>query len=268
MAMQQPAPDGVDTSTPNVARMYDYYLGGKNNFAADREAAERVLAMLPEIRQAAKTGREVLTRMVQRFSASGIHQFLDIGSGLPTQGNVHEIAQAQNPAARVVYVDYDPVVCAHGRALLEQSEGVAVVQADIRQPDEILNSADVRSLINFGEPVAVLMIAIVHFLSDEDNPAGIIGAFRDSMSSGSYLALTHATADAVAGRDQAVKTTMEVYRRSTSSIISRSRKELLTLFDGFELVDPGLVWTVEWGAIETVEHPERSLGYAGVGRKP
>ncbi|MFW6092021.1 MAG: SAM-dependent methyltransferase [Actinomycetota bacterium] len=268
MATDRPAPPGVDTSTPNVARMWDYYLGGKDNFAADREAAERVLTMVPELRIAARAHREFLTRVVQRLTAAGIRQFIDIGSGLPTQGNVHEIAQAQDPEARVIYADYDPVVCAHGRALLEQSDGVAVVQADLRHPDEILDDPDVRSLIDFNQPVAVLLVAIVHFLTDEDDPAAIIGRFRDAMASGSYLALTHGTAESMPNRDLGVETILNVYNRSTAPLIGRSREEIMRLFDGLELIDPGLVWLIEWGAPEPVEQPERSLTYAGVGRKP
>lgn len=268
MATQQPAPAGVDTSTPNVARIYDYLLGGKNNYTADREAAERALVLMPEMRDAAQMNRVFLTRAVEQLTAFGIQQFVDIGSGLPTQGNVHEVAQTQNPGARVVYVDYDAIVCAHGRALLEQSEGVAVVQADIRQPEEILNSAEVRSLIDFGEPVAVLLVAILHFLPDEDDPAGIIAKFRDVMAPGSYLVMNHGAVESMSDRDQAAKTTENVYRRSNAAAFARSHDEIRRLFDGFELVEPGLVWLAEWGASEPVEHPERSIALARVGRKP
>lgn len=268
MATDKPVPPGVDISTPNVARMWDYYLGGKDNFAADREAAERVLAMVPELRIAARAHREFLTRVVRRLTADGIRQFIDVGSGLPTQGNVHEVAQSRDPEARVVYADYDAVVCAHGRALLEQSEGVAVVQADLRHPDDLLDNAEVRSLIDFDQPVAVLLVAIVHFLTDDDDPAAIIGRIRDAMAPGSYLALTHGTAESMPNRDLGVETIRKVYSRSTAPIIGRSREEIMRLFDGFELIDPGLVWLIEWDAPEPVEHPERSLTYAGVGRKP
>ncbi len=268
MAMQNPAPNGVDTSTPNVARMYDYYLGGKDNFAADRQAADRVLAAMPELREAVRANRQFLTRAVRQLSEFGIRQFLDIGSGLPTQGNVHEVAQAENPEARVVYVDYDPIVCSHGKVLLEQSGGVAVVQADIRQPDDILNHPDVRSLIDFEEPVGVLLVAIVHFLTDDDDPAGIIGRLRDAMAPGSYLVMNHGTGDGVPGRDQAFKTTEKVYRASSAAVANRGRDEIRRLFDGFELIEPGLVWMPEWRATEPVEHPERSITLAGVGRKP
>ncbi|MFW6033674.1 MAG: SAM-dependent methyltransferase [bacterium] len=266
--MQKPAPDGVDTSTPNVARMYDYYLGGKDNFAADREAAERVLALAPEARQAARANRAFLAHIVDRLVGLGIRQFIDVGSGLPTQGNVHEVAQAKDPDARVVYADYDPVVCAHGRALLQKSDGVTVVQADLRNPEDILNSDDVRSLINFDEPVAVLLIAILHFVPDDDDPAGLIAKFRDAMAPGSYLALTHATADAMSGREQAAEKGLEVYKRSTASVILRSRDEIAQLFAGLELIDPGVAWLAEWDTAEEAEKPEDSWIYAGVGRKP
>lgn len=266
--MQQPGPGGVDTSTANVARMYDYYLGGKDNFAADREAAERVLAMAPETRQAARANREFLTHIVERLVGLGIRQFIDVGSGLPTQGNVHEIAQQSDPAARVIYVDYDPVVCAHGRALLEWSNGVGVVQADIRQPEEILNSSEVRSLIDFEKPVALLLIAILHFLPDEDDPAGIIGKFRDAIAPGSYLALTHGSGDAMSGREQAAEKGLEIYKRASAFVSLRSWDDIMRMFDGFDLIDPGVAWIPEWGTTKHIENPEDSWLYAGVGRKP
>ncbi|MFW6092020.1 MAG: SAM-dependent methyltransferase [Actinomycetota bacterium] len=268
MATHRPAPAGVDTSTPNVARMYDYYLGGKNNFAADREAAERILTMVPELRDTALLNREFLGRAVELLAGNGIRQFIDIGSGLPTQGNVHEIAQDANPEARVVYVDNDPVVCAHGRALLERSEGVAVVQADLRQPEEILGSSEVRSLIDFDQPVAVLMVAILHFVPDDDDPAGLVAKFRDAMAPGSYLVVTHATADSLAGREEEAETGMAVYRSSNAAAIPRSRDQVVSLFDGFDLIEPGVVWIAEWGATDPVDDPEKYFVYAGVGRKP
>ncbi|MFW6033673.1 MAG: SAM-dependent methyltransferase, partial [bacterium] len=194
-------------------------------------------------------------------------QFIDIGSGLPTQGNVHEVAKQADPEARVIYVDNDPVVCAHGRALLEQSDGVAVVEADFRHPDQILDNAEVRSLINFDEPVAVLLIAILHFVPDDDDPRGIIRRFRDAMAPGSYLVITHASSDAIPGREDAASTVTEIYRRSNASLVLRNRDEITRLFEGFELIDPGVAWIADWGVTVPVDSPEASLGYAGVGRK-
>lgn len=268
MAQPESVPSGVDISTPNVARMWDYYLGGKDNYSADREAAERALEAVPQLRLAAQAHRAFLTRVVTYLAEAGIDQFIDVGSGLPTQGNVHEIAQSARPGAHVVYVDYDPVVCAHGRALMADSDTVGVVQADARRPAEIVDNPEVRSLIDFDRPVAVLLVAIMHFVTDEENPRGIIERFRDAIVPGSFLALTHGTADSMADRPpQATRSLVETYSTSTASLTSRTKDEVLALFDGFDLVDPGLTWLVSWGADQPVENPERSLTYAGVGRK-
>lgn len=267
MTQHESGPSGVDVSTPNVARMWDYYLDGRDNFAADREAADRVLEVVPELKLAAQAHRAFLTRAVEYLAAAGIDQFIDVGSGLPTQGNVHEVAQNARPSARVMYVDYDEVVCVHGRALLAGSEGVNVVQADVRRPAEIVDNPDVRKLIDFSRPVAVLMVAVMHFITDEEDPHGIVGQIRDAMAPGSYLALTHGTRDGMADRPEGTDTVLNVYSSSTAPITSRSRDEVGALFEGFDLVDPGLTWLVSWGAREPVENPERSLTYVGVGRK-
>ncbi len=268
MEPHYPAPPGGDTTTPNVARMYDYYLGGKNNFAVDRAAADRILAMAPEVPHVVRANREFLAQTVKMLVERGIRQFIDIGSGLPTKGNVHEIAQRADPEARVVYVDYDPAVCAHGRALLEQSGGVVVAQADLREPEEILGSPDVRSLINLDEPVAVLMVAMLHFVRDGDDPAGIIAKFRDAIAPGSYLVVTHASADAVAGREQAALTVTEIYSRASAALVLRDRDEIIRLFEGFDLLEPGVAWLAEWNVTLPAGSPEDSLGYAAIGRKP
>lgn len=268
MTQHESGPPSVDVSTPNVARMWDYYLGGRDNFAADREAADHVLQLVPQLKLAALAHRAFLTRVVEHLAAAGIDQFIDLGSGLPTQGNVHEVARKTRPDARVVYADYDEVVCVHGRALLAGSEGVDVVQADVRRPGEIVDNPDVRQLIDFSRPVAVLMVAVMHFITDEEDPRGIVGQIRDAMAPGSYLALTHGTRDGLADDPDGTNRVLDVYSSSTAPLTSRSRDEVHALFDGFELVDPGLTWLVSWGAAEPVENPERSLTYVGVGRKP
>lgn len=266
MAMKEWAPQGVDVTTPSVARLYDYYLGGKDNYAVDRVAAEKILTIAPELRLAARENRAFLGRAVRHLAQTGIRQFLDIGAGLPTQGNVHEVAHQIAPDARVVYADNDPIVLAHSRALLKGGDNVATIRGDLRRPEEILSDPTVRSLIDFSQPVAVLLVAILHFIPDEADPAGIVATLRDVLAPGSRLVLSHGTRDA---RGAAVEKGTEVYEQATAPLVLRTRDEIRRLFDGFELADPGLVWLPEWRPVHDVPmaHPERSLILAGVGGK-
>jgi hypothetical protein len=257
---------GVDVTTPNVARMYDYLLGGKDNFAADRQAAEKVLSIVPEARLAARANRAFLGRAVRFLAEAGIRQFIDLGTGVPTQANVHEIAHRVDPGARVVYVDNDPVVVVHAQALLHAVETATVIDADVRDPKKIIEHPELQSLIDFDEPVAVLMVAILHLVTDDEDPYGIVTAFHDVMAPGSYLALSHVTADP---RPQAGGPVMEVYRAATAPMVPRTRGQVRRFFDGFELVDPGVVYAPEWHPAwegEPVE-PELSFILAGVGLK-
>jgi hypothetical protein len=250
-----------------VARMHDYALGGKDNFAVDRAAAEQLFAAAPEVgRRPMRENRAFLGRAVRFLTEAGVRQFLDVGAGLPTQGNVHEIAQATAPDARVVYVDYDPVVVAHGRALLAGGDTVTVVQADLRQPDEILNNPDVRALIDFDAPVAVLLVAILHFITDDDDLIAIVTRLRDALAPGSYLVISHVTVESHA---EAIAKGKEVYTGATASVAPRTRAQVLRLFEGFDFVEPGLVWVPQWrpDSLDAVESPEMSLAFAGVGRK-
>ncbi|MGH3320731.1 MAG: SAM-dependent methyltransferase [Streptosporangiaceae bacterium] len=268
MTDERPAPKGVDVRTPNVARMYDYYLGGKDNFAADRDAAKEVLAGAPEVRLGARQNRAFLRRAV-RFLAgeAGIRQFIDIGTGLPTQGNTHEVAQQATPDARVAYVDYDPVVLAYSRALLSKDAQTTTIQADMRHPDEILNNPELRRLIDLDRPVAVLLLLMLHFVTDEEDPVGIVAQLREAMAPGSYIAISHANAERRGG---AVTHAASVYDRATSSLKLRTREEILRLLDGFELVEPGLVFLTEWRPDESdpVEARPGWGALAAVGRKP
>ena len=182
---------GIDASVPNVARIYDYWLGGKDNFAADREAADRQARAIPQLPWLARQNRDFLRRTVLFLAAAGITQFLDIGSGLPTNQNVHEVAQAVNPDARVVYADIDPVVVNHAQALLS-GKRVAAVRGDICRPEDILGAPEVRRLIDFGEPVAVLALAVLHVIPDEAGPAAAMARLREAMAPGSYLVISHA----------------------------------------------------------------------------
>jgi hypothetical protein len=258
----------IDPQTPSVARMYDYLLGGKDNYAADRTAIEEVIRRAPDTPFMARENRAFLRRAVRFLADAGVRQFLDIGAGLPTQGNVHEIAQQVAPDARVVYIDVDPVVLTHGRALLD-APGVSILQGDVRQPEKILSDPDLRKLIDLDEPVAVLMLAILHFVDDDDDPPGIVSRLRAAMAPGSYLTISHVTADFDA--DRRVRAAGAVYEKATSQITLRSRDEVMKLFEGFELVSPGLTTLSLWRPDPSTKVPEdanRQWCYAGVARKP
>ncbi|MEV4707898.1 SAM-dependent methyltransferase [Actinoplanes sp. NPDC049316] len=257
---------GIDTTRPHVARMYDYYLGGKDNFAVDREAVAAVEAAMPEVRQLALENRAFLRRAVTYMTRAGIRQFIDIGAGLPTAGNTHEVAQATAPGARVVYVDNDPIVLAHGRALLATNADTTVVTADLRDPDEVIGHDEVRELIDFTRPVGVLLIAMTHFLR-EDERDWVMGTLRESLAPGSYLAATHVTVDGHS--PGAVEGVEAAYRKTPTPIYFRRHDEISRFFDGFELVEPGLVTVDEWrpDPNDPAPEPTRWL-YGGVGRRP
>jgi hypothetical protein len=255
----------LDVHTPNVARMYDYLLGGKDNFAADRAAADRLVAVVPDLPFAVRVNRDFLARAVRFLVESGIRQFIDIGAGLPTQGNVHEIAHQTAPDARVVYVDNDPVVLTHGRALLAD-EKVHVTYGDLRRPGEIIHSPEVRDLIDFDEPVAVLLLAVLHYLPDSDDPYGIMTWLREAVAPGSHVAVSHVMPDP---RPEVVSMIDAVHRQATSPLIGRHRTEILRMFDGFELVPPGLVYAPSWRPdwLPPATDPERSSLLAAIGLK-
>ncbi|MFD9939290.1 SAM-dependent methyltransferase [Nonomuraea sp. NPDC059023] len=262
--MDQRSSRGFDPNKPNAARLYDYYLGGKDNFPADRAAAEKILRVAPELRAAARANRAFLGRAVRHLSGQGITQFLDIGTGLPTQGNVHEVAP---PGARVAYVDNDPVVLVHARALLALDSDTSVVHGDLRHPEEILKDGELG--IDFDRPVGILLVAVLHFVARSEDPGRIIATLRDAMAPGSYLVLSHGTSDA---RAAAVTKGTEVYQNSASPLTLRSRDEIAALFDGFAMEEPGVVWLPEWrpddtDMIDFPGQPEKSLILCGIGRK-
>ncbi|WP_214102994.1 SAM-dependent methyltransferase [Acrocarpospora catenulata] len=261
--MTQPPPPGVDPNVPNVARIYDYHLGGKDNFAADRAAAEQMTALFPDVRNAARENRAFLARTVHCLVDAGVRQIVDIGSGLPTQGNVHEIAHALAPDCKVVYVDYDPVVVSHGQALLGRGENVEVVRADLRDVDDLLTA--VSGEIDFDKPVAFLLFAILHFLHEADKPYEVVARLRDVSAPGSYLALSHATES----MPEIIGDALEIYRKATASLALRSHAEILGFFDGYELLDPGLVYPRDWrpDADEIFPNTSVSIGFGGIGRK-
>ncbi len=258
-------PARIDTGTANPARIYDVLLDGKDNFPADRAAAHAILNAAPQARQGANQNRAFLQRAV-RFLAgeAGIGQFLDIGTGLPTRGNVHQVAHAVAADAHVAYVDHDPVVHAHADALLADNTTTIAILADLREPDTILDNPQVRRLLDFTQPVAVLLVAVVHFINDEEDPAGIIATLRDAIAPGSYLVLSHATADF--HPDQAAKVT-RIYRQASAPLVPRSRSQIQRLFDGFDLVEPGLVQPAAWRPNPSGPAGPGAGGcYAGVGR--
>jgi O-methyltransferase involved in polyketide biosynthesis len=251
-----------DTSVPNVARMYDYALGGKDNFAADREAAEKILAAQPDGVITAKDNRLFLQRAVRYITSQGVAQFIDIGAGLPTVQNTHEVAQDERPGARVAYVDYDPVVVGHAKALLAGTPNVIAVDGDLRRPEEITGNPAIREHIDFTRPVALMLIAILHFL--DDTSYGLVESLVRSLPSGSYLALSHATPDHTT--EDAHREVEAVYERSSAALSMRTRAEISQFFDGLDLVEPGVVAVADWQA--PLHHDARTLCYCGVGRKP
>ncbi|TDD81853.1 SAM-dependent methyltransferase [Actinomadura darangshiensis] len=234
---------GVDASTPSVARMYDYFLGGKDNYAADRAAAEAVVRALPTVEGVARANRAFLQRAVRHVAGCGIDQFIDIGAGLPTQGNVHEIARAERPGARVVYVDNDPTVIVHARALVATDDRIGIVRADVRDPGKVLDDPEVHRLIDFRRPVCVLFVAILHFLPDEEDPAALVRRFTGALPDGSHVILSHAAAEEL--RNQAVGDTYRS-RSASASLVARTREEVAALLDGLTILDPGVVPLHEW----------------------
>ncbi|GAA2804105.1 SAM-dependent methyltransferase [Crossiella cryophila] len=260
-------PQGVDVERPSAARIYDYYLGGGYNFESDRQFARKAISLLPSLPMIAQQNRVFLRRAVRFCVQNGIRQFLDIGSGIPSVGNVHEVARQVDPAARVVYVDNEPVAVAHSRMMLAQDPQTAVVQADVRDPESILDSPEVRRLIDFDEPVAVLMVALLHFIPHADEPKAFLAQYRDAMAPGSFLALSHATLEHQPAITEQVR---QLYENSQNPMTARNRAELEILFDGFELVAPGIVFTPAWrpdSPEEVGDDPERSVIYAAVGRR-
>ena len=267
--MERPnwAPDEIDVERPSAARVYDYYLGGLHNFAADRAMAARAVADWPELPRIMQANRGFLRRAVRYLAAQGIDQFLDIGSGIPTVGNVHEVAQAARADARVVYVDLDPVAVAHSRALLADDPRTGVVEADMVDVDAVLGDPVTRSLLDLSRPVGLLVVALLHFVGDERRPGEVLARYRDAIAPGSHLVISHASAD---GAPDRADEHLSLYRRTATPMTMRSREEVAGLLDGFTLVDPGLVFLPQWRPEDPsapLEHPERFTGYAAVGRR-
>jgi SAM-dependent methyltransferase len=266
-------PPGLDVSAPNVARVYDYTLGGKDNYAIDREVADLSHEVMPA-RAGARANRAFLRRVVRFLVAeAGIRQFIDIGSGLPTQGNVHEVAQGIEPSTHVVYVDYDPVVLVHARALLGRTKTTEVITADVRRPEEILGDATVREFLDLDRPIGLLLFAVLHHVNDDEDPAEITRYLRDELPPGSYLAISHFhnPGDAEPRYAAMAAEAEKVFSENLGTGRFRSRAEILSFFGDFELLEPGLVPYNDWrpeGGVFPVPEAMRHLALCGVAKKP
>ncbi len=258
-------PTSVDLEKPSAARAYDFVLGGNHNFAVDRDFVEQLLRIQPEAKRFAIMNRAFLRRAVLFLMDQGIRQFLDLGSGIPTVGNVHEIAQEIDPRSRVVYVDNEHVAVAHSQLLLAGNENATMVQADITRPLTVLQDPETRRLLDFDRPIGLLAITIGHYVLDDQDPYGVFAAYRDALAPGSHLALTHLTAD----RDEAASEMLTgMMRKTQNNVVARTREEVLRLFGDFELAEPGLVMTSHWRPERGTPDPDANDGlYAGVARK-
>ena len=258
-------PERLPLDKPNAARVYDYMLGGYHNFEVDRKVADQMAAVFPEAPVGAMANRAFLRRAVRFLIEQGIEQILDLGSGIPTVGNVHEVAEAVNPAARVVYVDLDPVAVAHSRAMLEDNPRATAIRADVREPEVILDHPEVRSLLDFERPLGLLLVAILHYVVNDTEALGLMRTFRDVMVPGSYCVIVHSS-----GESQGHIRLREAFSKA-SPTVSRTPAQILQLFDGFEFVEPGMVQTPLWrpeGPDDIfLDQPEKALTLAGVARK-
>lgn len=262
--------DGVSLDRPSPARMYDYFLGGYHNLAIDREVGDKALEIYPDGRLAAHAARAFLRRVVNFLTGQGIDQFLDIGSGIPTVGNVHQVAQKANPAARVVYVDIDPVAVTHSKAILADNANAGVIRGDVRQPEDILDHDEVKDMLDFDRPMGLLLLTMLHFVTDLDLAYRSVRTLRDALASGSYIAISHGTYD---NAPPGVVEQMEkLTAGATGATQYRSHAQIRGFFEGLELIEPGLVhiplWRPEGPDDVFFDEPERVLVFGGVGRKP
>ncbi|MEU2399350.1 SAM-dependent methyltransferase [Streptomyces pseudogriseolus] len=268
--MERPAwaPRSIDITVPSVSRMYDFYLGGSHNFEVDREAARKAMEFMPGLPKVMQANRAFMRRAVRFAVAEGVTQFLDIGSGIPTFGNVHEVAQAADPEARVMYVDHDPVAVAHSKVVLEGNGRAGILAADLRKPQEILGSDEVGQLIDLNRPVALLLVAILHFVEEADDPYGAVAELSEALAPGSMLVLTHAAYQGIPLPPERAEGAVDVYRDMRNPLIMRTREEIARFFEGYDMVEPGLVPMPRWrpDTAPEDEDPYAFSGLAGVGR--
>lgn len=268
--MERPswAPEDIDLERASIARTYDYWLGGFHNFQADRDVAEYTNKVIPHGPSLARNNRSFLRRVVRLLVDGGVNQFLDLGSGIPTVGNVHEIAQARNPQTRIVYVDIDPVAVAHSRAILEGNTGAGVVHADFRKVRDVLDAPEVARLLDLTEPVAVLLLSVMHFIPDEEDPVGVIDEYFDALVPGSHLAIsTGSDDDLPPGFQDKLKA---MYEEQVARIVYRSKKDVEALAGGLSPVPPGLNWVEDWpepNCVPELPDAARHSIYGGVWRK-
>ncbi|MEH1125648.1 SAM-dependent methyltransferase [Micromonospora sp. CPCC 206061] len=260
------APPDVDLNTPSAARVWDFFLDGAHNFAVDRQVAAEAIRFKPDLPELARAVRAFLRHSVRLMAHAGIDQFIDVGAGLPTVGNVHEVAARVNPQARVVYIDRDPVAVTHGKAMLAGNDRVAAIAGDIRDPAAFLKSPELSRLIDFDRPVGLLLCAVLHFVGDDADPAGCVATLVERMVPGSYLAIQHATHDAQSAN------TIQMLKywnsQSPEPMTWRTRTEIAAFFHGFTLTEPGLVELTSWLPDEPAgADPARFASYAGIGRK-
>jgi S-adenosyl methyltransferase len=255
-----------DARTPNVARIYDYLLDGKDNFPADRETAHQLLDLLPDAARSARDNRKFVSRVVRHLAAdAGIRQFIDIGTGLPTRDSIHEAAQSVAEDARVVYSDYDPVAVCHARALLATTPSLAAIEGDLRFPAKILGDPELRNLIDFGKPVGLLLTAVLHHIRDDERPYDLVRTLTDALPAGSCVVISHITADEVP--DHVAAEARDLYASASAPAHPRTRTEITRFFDGMELIDPGIVPTRDWRPPVRGDKLSRALAYGGVGYK-
>ena len=252
---------------PSVARIYDYLIGGKDNYAADRAAAKQFIDLVPEVPKIARANRDFLVRCVRFLSEAGVRQFIDLGAGIPTSPNVHEVARRAQPGARVVYVDHDPVVLAHGRALLATDDGVAVIRADLREPGQVLSDPTLTGMIDFSQPVAVLLLSVLHFISEEEGAGEIVAGYRDRLPPGGYLVISTGSSEGSqdAETDRRLR---ELYKSAGTPLVGRTAAEVMEFFAGCELEKPGLVQAAQWRPDGWAQaRATQVYMLAGVGRK-
>jgi SAM-dependent methyltransferase len=258
--------DRADLEAPNAARIYDFLLGGSHNFDADRQVARAAMAAVPDLAQQAAANRAFLRRAVRYLVGVGVRQFLDLGCGIPTAGNVHEIAQDAAPDARIVYVDNDPVAVAHSAAVLAGNPAAVAIEADLRAPQAILDHPAVQTVLDLTQPVGVLLVAVLHFIPDADDPAGIIRHLTQAMRPGSHLVIAHGVNDA---RPADAATLTGLWTNTTSPLTLRSAVQIHTLFRDLKMVSPGVVWAPQWRPDgPPPRRPRLSANLVGIGRVP
>ncbi len=270
--VSKPSFGKVDVDRPSSARIYDYFLGGAHNFEVDRDAAQALQRDHPAIGLGMRANRSYLRRAVTYLTSNGISQFLDLGSGIPTVGNVHEIAQRTNPDAHVVYVDLEPIAVTHSNTILAGNDRATAIHADLRRPQEVLDHPDTKAMLDLERPIALIAAGVLQYVSDADDPAGIVAGYVDRLAPGSYLAMSHPSQDDLTSERKAGTAAVDkVYRRTDTPFTYRTKAQFEALFAGLDLVEPGVVHMWSWHADSNSEDTElegRLTGFAGVARVP